>query len=131
MKKQGKCIIIWDDPLKEGNFLGTKKDYFSLYRHAAKAILELEKQYNLDIPIGGPAVGFWFENFETNTNITPERSLIYDLLRFCSQNSLPIDFVSWKVFSTEVDLESKIVAYNRNLSELIKEWRTAATARPG
>lgn len=121
-KKYNVWYEVWDDPANEEIFLGSEDDYLELYRAIARSVLELEKQYNIHIPVGGPSAGRWYDNFETNTALTPERSLIYDLMRFCSQNSLPLDFISWKAFSTEASAENQAAAYNRTLPKLIKEW---------
>jgi len=121
-KKYNIWYEVWDNPTDENSFLGTKKDYFDLYRAASRAITELEKQYNIHIPIGAAAVKNWYENFEPNTALIPERSLIYDLLRFCAQNNLPLDFLSWHSFSTDPAIDKRVVAYNRDLVKLIRTW---------
>ncbi|MCM8770892.1 MAG: hypothetical protein NC936_03365 [Candidatus Omnitrophica bacterium] len=121
-KKYNLWYELWDDPTNEEVFLGTQKDYLNLYHALSRAVAELEKQYNINIPVGGPGVSNWYDNFDGNSPLTPERSLIYDLMRFCSQNNLPLDFISWHAYSTQTDLERQNIAYNRNLTSLIREW---------
>ncbi|MDD5044888.1 MAG: hypothetical protein PHH69_04145 [Candidatus Omnitrophica bacterium] len=121
-KKYNVWYEVWDDPTSEEAFLGTEKDYFALYKATARTVAELEKRYNIHIPLGGPAVGMWYDNFGGNSALTPERSLIYDLMRFCSQNNLPLDFISWHAFSTQARAETQVIAYNRNIAQLIRDW---------
>ncbi|MCM8779900.1 MAG: hypothetical protein NC914_01980 [Candidatus Omnitrophica bacterium] len=121
---------VWERPAQEEYFLGMQKDYLNLYKATARAVLELEKQYNMHIPLGGPAAKNWYDNFGNNSPLTPERSLIYDLMRFCSQNNLPLDFISWQTSSTQADQENQTVAYNRKLIPLIKEWLTYFGFKP-
>ena len=121
---------VWDNPVQEESFLGTQKDYLNLYKAAARAILELEKQYSINIPLGAPAVKNWYDNFGGNNPLTPERSLIYDMMRFCSQNNLPLDFISWQASSMQADQENQVVAYNRKFIPLVKEWLTYFGFKP-
>ena len=113
---------VWDAPDTDNFFLGLKQDYLNLYRYAAEAVKELRRENKLDIPIGGPAVTWWFQNFDGNTVLTPEKSLIYELIKFCSRYKLPLDFISWHAYSTDPEVEKEATVYNKEVSELIRDW---------
>lgn len=113
---------VWSAPDTEEYFLGTKKDYLNLYRMVAEAVRELKRETKINISVGGPATTWWFQNFEGNTIITPEKSLIYELIRFCFKRKLPLDFISWHAFSTDPQAEKEITSYNKTLSVLIQDW---------
>ncbi|MCM8792395.1 MAG: hypothetical protein NC826_04590 [Candidatus Omnitrophica bacterium] len=113
---------VWSAPDSEDFFLGTKKDYFQLYEVTAKAIKELENENNLHIPIGGPGSSSWFRNFGKNTIFSAENSLIYELIKFCHQKNLPLDFISWHAFSDDPLLEKEITVYWKYPAHLIRDW---------
>jgi hypothetical protein len=121
-KKYNIWYEVWRAPDLDEFFLGRKQDYFNIYRVVAEAVIELEKEYKVQIPVGGPSSSWWFQNFEGNTIVTPERSLIYELIRFCFHYHLPIDFISWHAYSTDPKAEKEITAYHKNPVKLIKAW---------
>jgi xylan 1,4-beta-xylosidase len=68
---------VWNEPnLKDAFFTGTRDEYFKLYRYTAKAV----KEVNADYKVGGPA--------------TAGNQWIKEMIGFCSQNNVPIDFIS-------------------------------------
>jgi hypothetical protein len=113
---------VWNAPDLESFFLGRKQDYLNLYRVVAESVKELEEETKIHIPVGGPSTSWWFQNVEGNTAITPERSLIYELIRFCAQRHLPLDFISWHGFSTSPRVEKERTIYNNNSVSLIRDW---------
>jgi len=113
---------VWNAPDLDDFFLGGEQEYLSLYRMVAEAILELREETKMFIPIGGPSSSWWFQNFDGNTVVTPERSLIYDLIRFCYKRKLPLDFISWHGFSSDPLIEKERTRYNQNAVSLIREW---------
>jgi len=113
---------VWSAPDLDDFFLGRKQEYLNLYRAIAEAILELESEYKIHIPLGGPSVSVWFQNVEPNTVLTPERSLIYELIRFCYHYHLPIDFISWHNFSVESQMEKEVTVYKKSVVSLIRDW---------
>lgn len=68
---------VWNEPnLTPGFWTGTMADYFELYRYAAEAI----KRVDPGIPVGGPA--------------TAGNAWIPEMVAFCRENGVPLDFVS-------------------------------------
>ncbi|MDI6605523.1 MAG: hypothetical protein QME65_00010 [Candidatus Omnitrophota bacterium] len=115
---------IWNAPDLDEFFLGRKQEYFNLYRAVAESIKELKAETKMHIPIGGPGLSWWFQNLDGNTIITPQRSLIYELIKFCYRYRLPLDFISWHGFSTDPEVEKENTAYKKTAVKLIREWLT-------
>jgi len=113
---------VWSAPDLDDFFLGRKQEYLNLYRAIAEAIRELEAEYKIHIPLGGPSVSGWFQNVEPNTALTPERSLIYELIRFCYHYHLPLDFISWHDFSADPQTGKEITVYKKRAISLIRDW---------
>jgi xylan 1,4-beta-xylosidase len=68
---------IWNEPnLKDGFFTGTQQDYFKLYKETAIAIKSVSANYR----VGGPA--------------TAGNAWIPEMIDFCLQQKVPIDFIS-------------------------------------
>ncbi|MDD2751670.1 MAG: hypothetical protein PHN59_00870 [Candidatus Omnitrophica bacterium] len=121
-KKYNIWYEVWSTPDLDNFFLGRKQEYLNLYRAVGEAIKELEKEYKTNIPLGGPGTSWWFQNFDGNTVITPERSLIYELIRFCCHYRLPLDFISWHAYSTDPKVEKSTTAYNKTGIKLARAW---------
>lgn len=115
---------LWSAPDLDDFFLGRKQEYLNLYRAVAEAIKELEQETKIHIPLGGPSVSWWFQNLDGNTIISPERSLIYELIKFCSRNHLPLDFITWHAYSSDPKTEKEITIYNKTAVTLIRDWLT-------
>ena len=113
---------VWSAPDLDGFFLGQKREYFNIYQAAAEGIKELERQTNRNIPVGGPGVSWWFQNLEGNTIVYPEKSLIYEFIRFCSQRDLPLDFISWHAYTSDPFAEGEVTRYKKIVPELIRAW---------
>ena len=114
---------VWNAPDLDDFFLGRKQDYLNIYRAVAEAVKELEKENKIHIPIGGPSVSWWFQATDGNTIATPEKSLIYSLIRFCYSYRLPLDFVSWHAYSTDPKVDNEATIYVRkNNIKLIRDW---------
>lgn len=113
---------VWSAPDLDDFFLGRKQEYLNLYRTIAEAIRELEAEYKIHIPLGGPSVSGWFQNVEPNTVLTPEHSLIYELIRFCYHYHLPLDFISWHDFSADPRNGKEITIYKKSVNPLIRDW---------
>lgn len=70
---------VWNEP--NINFwAGSQEEYFELYRQSALAVRSVDKR----IQVGGPA--------------TAQLGWIPDLIRYCSQHNVPLDFVSSHVY---------------------------------
>src|SRR6185312_9497451 len=59
---------------------GSQEDYFELYRQSAIALKQVDRR----LTVGGPS--------------TAQLGWIPDMIRFCSQKGVPIDFVSSHVY---------------------------------
>ncbi len=122
-KKYNIWYEVWNAPDLEDFFLGEKAEYFNLYRIIAEAVKELRQEFKINIPLGGPSTSSWFANIGPNNNILfPERSLIYELIKYCSNHKLPLDFISWHAYSSDPALEKRETIYKKPLIKLIREW---------
>ena len=70
---------VWNEP-NISFWTGSQDDYFELYRQSAIALKQVDKR----LSVGGPA--------------TAQLGWIPDMIRFCSQKGVPIDFVSSHVY---------------------------------
>ena len=113
---------VWSAPDLDDFFLGRKQDYFNIYRVIAESIKELSAETKIHIPLGGPAVSWWFQNFDSNSIATLERSLIYELIKFCSHYHLPLDFITWHAYSTSPKTEKDSTIYKKTGVTLIRDW---------
>jgi hypothetical protein len=121
-KKYNIWYEVWSAPDLETFFIGRQEEYLILYRIFAEAVHELEKETKTNIPLGGPSVSAWFANTENNTVATPERSLVYELIKFCYRYKLPLDFISWHAYSSNAQPELAGTIYNKNPVQLIRNW---------
>jgi len=121
-KKYNIWYEVWTAPDLDTFFLGRQQEYFGLYRAVAEAVRELESEYRIHIPLGGPSSSWWFRNSEGNTVITPEKSLIYELIKFCYHYKLPLDFISWHAYSTDPRAEKEMTTYNKTSVALLRDW---------
>lgn len=121
-KKYNIWYEVWSAPDLDNFFLGRKQDYFYLYKAIAQVAKELEAETKVFIPVGGPSASYWFQNFNGNTILTPERSLIYELIKFCYRQRLPLNFITWHSYSSDPSKEKETTAYNKTPAELIREW---------
>jgi len=113
---------VWSAPDLDDFFLGRKQEYLNLYRAVAEAAKELSAENKIYIPVGGPATSWWFQNFDANTIITAERSLIYELIKFCYRYRLPLDFISWHAYSTDPKTEKETTIYKKTGIALLRDW---------
>lgn len=121
-KKYNIWYEVWNAPDLDEFFLGRKQEYFNLYRAVAESVKELENETKINIPVGGPSVSWWFQNTEGNNILTPERSLIYELIKYCYKYRLPLDFISWHSYSTNPAAEKESTIYKKSAVTLIREW---------
>jgi len=73
---------VWNEP-NIGFWAGSQEQYFELYKQSAQAVKDVDK----DLKVGGPA--------------TAQLAWIPDLIAYCSQNNVPIDFVSTHVYPSD------------------------------
>jgi len=121
-KKYNVWYEVWTAPDLDVFFLGRQQEYLGLYKAVAESVKELEQEYKIHIPLGGPSSSWWFRNGEGNTVITPEKSLIYELIKFCYHFKLPLDFVTWHAYSTDPKTEKEMTAYNKTSVALMRDW---------
>jgi len=74
---------VWNEPNLDGFWRGTQADYFKLYRHSATAIKSVDSAYR----VGGPA--------------TAGAAWVPEMLDYCKQNNVPIDFVSTHTYGVK------------------------------
>ena len=123
-KKYNIWYEVWNAPDIGDFFLGGRSEYFNLYRVIGEAVNELRRETKVYIPLGGPSVSAWFRNIEPNSILTPEGSLIYELIKYCYNYRLPLDFISWHAYSSDLTEEKQVTIYNKPFIELIREWLT-------
>jgi len=121
-KKYNVWYEVWSAPDLDDFFLGRKLDYLNLYKAVAESVKELEKETKVNIPIGGPSTSWWFQNLDGNTIVESEKSLIYELIKFCRHYKLPLDFISWHAYSTDPQVEKEKTLYNKIPAALIRDW---------
>ncbi|RKY31513.1 MAG: hypothetical protein DRP74_04715 [Candidatus Omnitrophota bacterium] len=123
-KKYNIWYEVWTAPDLEEFFLGRKQQYLQMYRIIAEAAQELSREYKVPIPVGGPGTSWWFQNTDANSVVTPEGSLVYELIKFCRRYRLPLDFISWHAYSTDPKTEKEITVYKKPPAALIRDWLT-------
>ncbi len=113
---------VWTAPDLDIFFIGRQQEYLALYKSVAESVKELESEYKIHIPLGGPSTSWWFRNVEGNTVVTSERSLIYELIKFCYHYRLPLDFISWHAYSTDPKAEKELTTYGKSSVDLLRDW---------
>ncbi len=121
-KKYNIWYEVWNAPDLEDFFLGERSEYLNLYRIVGEAVKELRSESKMQIPLGGPSVSSWFANVQSNDILYPERSLIYELIKYCYNYRLPLDFISWHAYSSDPKLEKQDTIYQKSFIKLIREW---------
>ncbi|MFA5092435.1 MAG: cellulase family glycosylhydrolase [Candidatus Omnitrophota bacterium] len=121
-KKYNIWYEVWNAPDLGDFFLGERSEYFNLYRSVGEAVKELRRESKINIPLGGPSVSAWFRNLQPNTILSPENSLIYELIKYCYNYRLPLDFISWHAYSSDPQEDKQDTIYNKSTVKLIREW---------
>ncbi|MEP6938133.1 MAG: glycosyl hydrolase [Rudaea sp.] len=94
---------VWNEPNLTAFGSGKQANYFELYRYTVEAI----KTVDAKLQVGGPA--------------TAANAWIDDFLAFCSEQSLPVDFVSTHHYPTDAfgkpgdDTEAQLAASERSV----------------
>jgi len=73
---------IWNEPDITRFWNGTAEEYYRLYEETAKAL----KAYDPNLKVGGPALA---------GNLT----FLEGFLEYCKEKNVPLDFVSWHIYS--------------------------------
>ena len=110
---------VWNEPNLRSFWRGTRRDYFTLYRHTAHALKDTDD----GLRVGGPA--------------TARNAWIKEFLDFCDANDLPADFVSTHHYPTDAfgrpgdDTESQLAASTRSvLRDRARRTHERARGRP-
>lgn len=109
---------VWNEPDLHGFWLGTKSEYFELYKVSANAI----KAINSRLRVGGPSTSNFVpdERFDGEVEDKTKHKTftvkdintldwhgvwIEDFLAYCSKEKLPIDFISTHPYPTDWALD--------------------------
>ncbi len=122
IKKYNIWYEVWSAPDLDDFFLGRQQEYLNLYRAVAETIKELEREYKIHIPLGGPSVSWWFQSLDGNNIVTPEKSLIYELIKLAAHYRLPLDFISWHSYTTDPRIDKELTSYNKTSVALMRDW---------
>jgi xylan 1,4-beta-xylosidase len=87
---------VWNEP-NISFWAGTQQEYFELYRQSAMAI----KKVDSELQVGGPS--------------TAQLGWIPDLIQYCAQKGVPIDFASTHVYAND---PQKLIFGKENLYKL-------------
>jgi xylan 1,4-beta-xylosidase len=107
---------VWNEPNLEAFWAGSQDDYFKLYRHAARAI----KNVDPSLQVGGPA--------------TAMNAWIDQHVARCVRDGVPLDFVSTHHYPTDAfgqpgdDTITQLAASRRSV---LREEAVQARARAG
>jgi xylan 1,4-beta-xylosidase len=82
---------VWNEPDLEGVcWAGTREEYFEFYQATVNAI----KSVSSELRVGGPAL---------NYGTALQKTWLTEFLNFCKQNEIPIDFISFHMYSEYID----------------------------
>lgn len=113
---------IWNEPNLGGFWAGTKSEYFELYKSSVLAIKGIDSR----LRVGGPATSNFVpderfdgerEDFSKHATFTVDDInqlnwhgvWIEDFLNYCTENQLPVDFVSTHPYPTDFALDGQKV----------------------
>ena len=110
---------IWNEPEGDQMWIGTKEQFFELYKVASKYL----KEKFPHLKIGGYAsCGFYAiaENADAKNSMVEPRFLYYyeyiqDFLKFIAENNCPLDFFSWHSYD---GIENNVL-YAKHARELL------------
>ena len=74
---------VWNEPNLPLFFAGTQKDYFHLYEITVKTAKQIDEK----LQFGGPATSY--------------NSWVPEMIAFCEQNNVPLDFISTHHYPTD------------------------------
>jgi xylan 1,4-beta-xylosidase len=110
---------VWNEPNLKAFWTGTRKDYFKLYRHTARAI----KGVDAALKVGGPA--------------TARDEWIAEFVDFCDRQDLPADFISTHHYPTDAlvtpgtDTERQLASSRRSvMRQWAQDTKQRARGRP-
>lgn len=118
---------VWNEPNLGGFWSGSKSEYFHLYKISVEAIKSVHK----DLKVGGPATSNFVpdDRFDSEVEDVSKHKThsiedidqldwrgvwIEDFLDYCSDNGLPIDFISTHPYPTDFALDSQKCGKSRS-----------------
>ncbi|RJP25475.1 MAG: hypothetical protein C4520_02410 [Candidatus Abyssobacteria bacterium SURF_5] len=131
---------IWNEP-DLGYWRGTEQEYFLLYKHSHLAAKRIHEKYGISVKIGGPIVSRW--DHDINGKSLPidgtelKGCLIYRFIKFCHDEKIPIDFIAWHHYGSNVSVVQRFQAgrytrkwlqefgFDRNTPLIMTEWNLA------
>ena len=93
---------IWNEPDIPNFWTGTPEEYYRLYEITAKAI----KAYDPNLKVGGPVLAVHLPFLE-------------GFLAYCRDHQVPLDFVSWHIYSTQ---PSAVYLKSEKVRELMNKY---------
>ncbi|MBK8025249.1 MAG: hypothetical protein IPK19_28645 [Chloroflexi bacterium] len=123
---------VWNEPNNGAAFWQSSLDeYLNLYRVTALAV----KRADPAALVGGPGV---FYDAMRPAHFTPARAWVVALAEFAQQQRLPLDFVSWHLYSTRPADYAESVALHRAWASaysplphlLLTEWNWSGASSP-
>ena len=107
---------VWNEPNLKAFWTGSRRHYFTLYRHTIRAI----KGVNANLQVGGPATAHdeWIEEF----------------VDYCERYDLPADFISTHHYPTDAlispgtDTETQLAHSRRSI---MRQWAQDTKRRAG
>lgn len=95
---------VWNEPDLSAFWTGSMKEYFYLYKNTALTVKSVDKR----LKVGGPA--------------TSEHKWIAEMLEFCREEKVPLDFISTHTYNTDsaLDMDGKGTTVFRSRNEFIK-----------
>jgi xylan 1,4-beta-xylosidase len=110
---------VWNEPNLKAFWTGTRKDYFKLYRHTARAI----KGVDAALKVGGPA--------------TARDEWVAEFVDFCDRQDLPADFIRTHHYPTDAlvtpgtDTERQLASSRRSvMRQWAQDTKQRARGRP-
>lgn len=107
---------VWNEPDFEHTYwIGNKQDYFEFYKETAYAVKSVHK----NLKVGGPAIV---------QQSCPNETWLEEFLTYCHNNNLPLDFVSFHIYTELFDETrggEKIIKKTKegmHRDEILKEW---------
>jgi len=101
---------IWNEPEnRPAMWTGTDEEYLRLYEAAAKAI----KSHDAKLKVGGPSLGYSGKFVDGRFEPSP---FLLKFLARCKERSLPLDFLSWHLYTND---PSECVARAGGLRDLL------------
>ncbi|MEA2054565.1 MAG: glycosyl hydrolase [Candidatus Thermoplasmatota archaeon] len=98
---------IWNEPDLDGFWNGTAEQYYELY----KAAVQILKEYNESLKIGGPCT-----SSVGNANYTT------GFLDYITENELPLDFFSWHMYADSPD---ELYMASRTVRKMLDDYGLA------